>query len=80
MQTKVVVIESNGEFVMRTERGMPVGDRLLSIAPDKGKTFPEVPSKPFVTKLEAERSRLAWNLYLAHAWKKRSKSRVRTSE
>ena len=80
MRVKVEVIEYQGTFLLRTDRGMPLGQRLYSVAPKKGMVMPEIPSVAFSTKLEAERAKLQWNTYLLHAWQKRSKEKTRVSE
>ena len=80
MRVKVEVIEYQGTFLLRTDRGMPLGQRLYSVAPKEGMTLPEVPSVAFSTRFEAERAKLDWNTYLLHAWKTRSKEKTRVSE
>jgi hypothetical protein len=53
---------------------------MHTVAPQSGKQLPEVPKGPIESKLDAERLRLAWNTYLIHAYKSRSKSKVRTAD
>ena len=81
MHTKVVIAEQpDHTFVLRTSRGMPVGGRLLTVDPEKGRALPVVPREPFTNRNDAAKAALAWNVYLDHAWRKRSKSRVRTAD
>jgi hypothetical protein len=42
--------------------------------------LPVVPREPFTNRNDAAKAALAWNVYLDHAWRKRSKSRVRTAD
>lgn len=80
MQPSIVLNETPDGYVLRTTLGNPVGARMLTVAPQSGKSLPEVPSGPIESKLDAERLRLAWNTYLIHAHKSREKSRVRTAD
>ena len=81
MHTNVIIADQpDGTFVLRTSRGMPVGGRLITVAPEQGRVLPCVPEEPFKTKNDAARAALAWNVYLDHAWRKRSKSKVRIAD
>jgi len=80
VQPSVVLNETPEGYVLRTTLGNPVGGRMLTVAPQDGKIYPEIPSGPIESKLDAERLRLAWNTYLIHALKSRSKSKVRTAD
>lgn len=70
---QINVIELNGEFELRTDRGNVLGQRLITVSPPEGKQIPEVPDKPFKTRSEAASAALRWNLYLRHAYEKRKK-------
>ena len=80
MQPSVVLDPTPDGYVLRTSLGNPVGTRMHTVAPQSGKQLPEVPKGPIESKLDAERLRLAWNTYLIHAYKSRSKSKVRTAD
>lgn len=81
MHTRVIIVDqSDGTFVLRTSRGMPVGGRLITVDPEKGRSLPTVPVKPFTNRNDAAKAALAWNVYLDHAWRKRSKSKVRIAD
>jgi len=80
MLPSVVLKETPEGYVLRTSFGNPVGTRMHTVAPQSGKSLPEVPSGPIESKLDAERLRLAWNTYLIHAHKTREKYKVRTAD
>lgn len=71
--TRVVVTNHSGTFVLRTDRDLPVGNRLLRSAPPAGTQWPPEQTE-FGTKLDADRAALAWNLYLRAVNTKRSKA------
>jgi len=77
--TRIVVTEEAGVFRLRTERGFVLGPRLYSVAPEKGKSLPDLKDE-FTEKLSATRAAMDWNVYLIWAWKKRSKSRERSAD
>lgn len=77
--TRIIVKEQDGKFILRTERDYVVGPRLITVAPETGKILPGMQDK-FDSKLDANRAALAWNTYLLYAWKKRSKSKVRSAD
>jgi hypothetical protein len=77
--TKVVVIAEGTEFVLRTSHGYKIGSRMLSVAPESGRDYPEMTDR-FATKAEADRAAMRFNLYLIHAENKRSKTKQRISE
>ena len=80
MRTRVIVVAADdGKFRLRTDFGGPIGSRLFSVAPEPEKDYPEL-TDTFGTKLEANRAALRWNLYLAHAEKKKTKKIYRLSE
>lgn len=81
MHTKIKIIGNDESgYELRTDRDFVLGTRLHTVAPKPGDELPVVPDKPFRTKLEASAAQLKWNLYLLHAWQKRSKSKQRISE
>jgi hypothetical protein len=77
--TRIVVTEEAGVFRLRTERGFVLGPRLYSVAPEAGKSLPDLKDE-FPNKLAATRAAMDWNVYLLWAWKKRSKSRERSAD
>src|SRR6188472_2573886 len=79
MRSKVSVIPEANEFILRTSLGFPIGSRMLGPAPEEGKDYPELQDR-FTERLDADRAALRWNMYLAHAAKKRPKSKGRISE
>ena len=80
MRTRVIVVAADdGKFRLRTEHGFPIGSRMLGVAPEPDKDYPEL-TDTFGTKLDANRAALRWNLYLAHAEKKKTKKIYRLSE
>ena len=87
MQVRVKVTEfSDGSFDLLTARNHVVGARLLTVAPKKGESFPEIPVKidgkegRYVERGAAYAAAMAWNLYLKFAWEHRSKSKDRGRE
>lgn len=81
MQVRIRVIEQHdGTFDLFTDRGHRIGGRLLSVPPKKNESMPVVPDSPFTVKHEAYAAAMHWNMYLAHAWKHRSKSKDRCRE
>lgn len=77
MRTKVIIAPTPDGFVLRTESGYPVGQRMLSLSPKKGSDWPVVPDAPFATEMEAHQAKLDWNMYLLHVSKtKTKKSRI----
>lgn len=80
MKTRIIVVTKlDDTFKLTTEYGFPIGSRLLTVAPETGKDYPDL-QDVFDTKLEADRAAMRWNLYLIHAAKKKSKKRERISE
>lgn len=77
--TKVVVVPQDDKFLLRTTNGFPIGSRMLTVAPEKGKDYPELKSE-FSSKHEANRAALEFNLYLNWAAKKKSKSKMRYAD
>jgi hypothetical protein len=81
MQVKVKVTKiSEGIWDILTGRGHRIGQRLITVSPKAGEVIPEVPAGTFTDVMDAHRVCLEWNLYLAHAWKHRSKSKDRVRE
>jgi len=72
-----------GGFRLRTDRGEPVGARLLSVDPEEGRSLPDVESarRLFDRKSDAVRTAFEWNLYLmwvrTHKTKKAKKGEER---
>ena len=79
MKTRIKVVHCENKFRLLTELGFPIGARLLTVAPEKGRDYPDL-QDVFATKLEAERAAIRWNTYLLHAAKKKSKTKTRISE
>lgn len=80
MKTRIIITTKlDGTFKLMTENGFPIGSRLLTVAPDTGRDYPEL-QDVFATKSEAERAAMRWNLYLNDAAKKKSKTKYRSSE
>lgn len=79
MRTKVVVIPDGDQFVLRTSNGYPIGARMLTVAPEKGKDYPQLTSR-FDSRNDANRACLAWNMYILWADKKKSKSKARYAD
>lgn len=77
--TKVIVVPQGDTFHLRTIQGFPIGSRMLTVAPEKGKDYPELKSV-FTSKHDASRAALEFNLYLQHAAKKKSKSKQRFAD
>lgn len=77
--TKVIVVPQNGKFHLRTSNGFPIGSRMLTVAPETGKDYPELKSE-FSSRHDASRAALEWNLYLSMAAKKKSKSKQRFAD
>lgn len=77
--TKVIVVPHGDTFHLRTSQGFPIGSRMLTVAPEKGKDYPELKSV-FLSKHDANRAALEWNVYLLHAAKKKSKSKQRFAD
>ena len=72
----LVTMQEDGQFRIRTEIGFPIGSRMLTVAPEEDKDFPEL-QDTFKTRLEADRAALRWNLYLRWAKKKKAKNKNR---
>jgi hypothetical protein len=80
MKTRIIVVTSgDGTFRLITELGFPIGSRLLTVAPEPGKDYPDL-QDTFPTRLEADRAAIRWNTYLLWADKKKSKQKSRISE
>lgn len=79
MKTRVLVVPDGAVFRLRTSLGFPIGPRMLSVAPEPGKDYPEI-QDTFTTKLEADRAAVRFNTYLLWAEKKKSKQKSRISE
>jgi len=77
--TRIIVTEEAGVFRLRTERGFVLGPRLYSVAPEAGRVLPDLKDE-FTNKLAATRAAMDWNVYLLHAWNKRSKKRERSAD
>jgi len=81
VNTKIKIIGNDeAGYELRTERGFVLGPRLWTILPQDGKEFPDIPEKPFRTKLEASKAQLDLNLYLMWVYKNRTKTKSRLSE
>lgn len=73
MRAKVIVVTPfEGSFRLITDKGYPIGGRLLTVAPEKDREYPDL-QDTFEKKLDADRAALRWNQYLLHASKKRAK-------
>jgi hypothetical protein len=69
--TKIVVIKTDGQFVLKTGFGYPIGMRLISGDPPAGKTLP--PMDPvYKTEISAMKAALEWNLYLGSKTKSKN--------
>jgi len=63
VKKKIVVKKTEaGRFELRTVWGGPIGVRLLSHDPAKGKEFPPLETS-YPIELDAMRAALAWNVY-----------------
>lgn len=77
--TKVIVVPQGDKFHLRTSNGFAIGSRMLTVAPEPGKDYPELKSE-FSSKHDANRAALEFNLYLNWAAKKKSKSKQRFAD
>lgn len=69
----IVVAEKRGEqWVLRTQMGNPIGQRLLTVAAEPGKELPDL-QDTFDSEPAARRAALRWNMYLRHARSRKSR-------
>lgn len=76
---RVIVVEENGRWKLRTGIGNRIGARMHTTAPGAGSSYPDL-TDDFGTQSEAVVAAMRWNDYLKYALKNRAKSKQRTSE
>lgn len=72
MLTVTVVARPDGRFELRTPNGFPVGNRMISTAPEPGRAFPPEQTV-FDSKPAASRAAAEWIVYLAAAKKRKQR-------
>jgi hypothetical protein len=76
--TKIVVVKTDGQFVLRTNLGHPLGMRLLSGDPPAGKKLP--PMDPvYKAEIAAMKASLLLNLYLRSQTNRKSSRNSKSS-
>jgi hypothetical protein len=74
MPTITVTPRNDGLFELRTSNGFPVGNRLISSAPEPGRKLPPEQTV-FTDRIEASKAAADWIIYLAGVRKKKKRGK-----
>lgn len=74
MLSILVTPRPDGLFELRTSNGFPVGNRLISSAPEPGRMYPPEQTV-FTDRIEASKAAADWIVYLSGVRKKKKRGK-----